>query len=218
MRNYFRRWIFQTVTLLSVSSAFIFSAQVINASWGGGPFSYALQRAIQNAASAGIVFVAAAGNEQTNNDLYPSYPANYRVANVVSVAATTADDLLDSRYSNYGATTVHLAAPGADILSTWNTADDAYMVESGTSMATPHVTGAVALLRSAYPSDSVSAIIKRLLNGTDKLPSLQDKCVSGGRLNLAMERPQRRRRRRNPGSNLFPGRAISPARTTQHNS
>jgi subtilisin family serine protease len=160
-------------------------AKVINASWGGPDNSYYLERAIKNAGASGIVFVTAAGNELENNDLYPSYPANYKLPNVVSVAATTRNDVLDSSYSNYGATTVHLAAPGSSILSTWNTSDKAYVTLNGTSMATPHVAGAVALLKAYYPTDNVTETVQRLLTGTDKLPSLAGKVISGGRLNLA---------------------------------
>lgn len=160
-------------------------ADVINASWGGPDYSYFLERAIRNAGSAGIIFVTAAGNELQNNDIYSSYPANYNLPNVISVAASTRMDVLDASYSNYGSETVHLAAPGTGIVSTWHTSDSSYVGLSGTSMATPHVAGAVALLKSAYPSESVSELTQRLLAGTDKLPSLAGKVISGGRLNVA---------------------------------
>src|SRR3954470_16254794 len=126
-----------------INYARLHGAKVINASWGGGDYSSALQKAISTARSAGMIFVAAAGNELANNDVTPSYPANYALDNIITVAATTPADVLDPDYSNYGATTVDLAAPGTSIYSTWNTSDSAYMTLSGTSMATPHVTGAV---------------------------------------------------------------------------
>jgi subtilisin family serine protease len=159
-------------------------AKVINASWGSSSSSFALKSALTAAQKAGMIFVAAAGNDASNNDKTPTYPANYNLSNVISVAATDNADELDSRYSNYGATTVDLAAPGTEIYSTWNTSDKAYTTLSGTSMATPHVTGAVALLCAAYPAESYSSIISRLLAGVDKLPSLAGKCVTGGRLDI----------------------------------
>lgn len=160
-------------------------ARIINASWGGPDYSYALERAIRVAGNSGVIFVAAAGNEAANNDYAPSYPANFAGQNILSVAATTKYDTLDSAYSNYGLRTVDLAAPGSGILSTWHQADDAYMVLNGTSMATPHVSGALALLRARFPNDSVTTLIQRLLAATDKLTSLTGKVASGGRLNLA---------------------------------
>jgi subtilisin family serine protease len=168
-------------------------ARVINASWGSSYGSSALKSAITAARNAGIIFVAAAGNEDSNNDQVPSYPANYGLANVISVAAIDNLDELDARYSNYGARTVDIAAPGTAVYSTWNDSDTAYTTLSGTSMATPHVTGAVALLFAEYPNETYSSIIARLYAGVDKLPSLEGKCVTGGRLNIG---------------NLFPRSAI----------
>lgn len=159
-------------------------AKVINASWGSTFGSSALRTAISSAKNAGIIFVAAAGNEQSNNDLTPSYPASYTLNNIVTVAATNGRDELDTQYSNYGATSVDIAAPGTGIYSTWYGGDSAYQYLSGTSMATPHVTGAIALLCAAYPSDSYSTTISKLYAAVDKLPSLSGKCVTGGRLNI----------------------------------
>ncbi|HTG43845.1 MAG TPA: S8 family peptidase, partial [Verrucomicrobiae bacterium] len=171
-------------------------AKVINASWGSSENSFALRNAITSARNAGIIFVVAAGNELANNDSVPSYPANYNLNNVVSVAAVNSKDVLDPEYSNWGKTTVDLAAPGSGIYSTSYGSDSSYEYMSGTSMAAPHVTGAIALLRAAYPTESYTAIISRLLSGVDKLPSLDGKCVSGGRLNI---------------SNLFPAKSVAPA-------
>ena len=112
--------------------------RIISASWGSTAQSRALGDAIKRANDEGILFVAAAGNSSTNNDARPHYPSNYDVPNVVSVAALTRQDVL-ARFSNYGAKTVHIAAPGAEIMSTWP--QNQYEEHSGTSMATPVVSG-----------------------------------------------------------------------------
>lgn len=158
-------------------------AKVINASWGGPDSSSFLRSAIDRARQAGIIFVAAAGNESKDNDASPTYPANFPLDNIVVVAATTRTDTL-ADYSNYGATTVDLAAPGSVIYSTGHSGDDAYVYLSGTSMATPHVTGALALLRARFPGAAYGELIERVLSTTDTLPSLAGKTVTGGRLNL----------------------------------
>jgi subtilisin family serine protease len=115
--------------------------------------------------------------------LIPKYPANFAMDNVVSVMATTSQDLRSSY--NYGATTVDLGAPGVSILSTYNRSDSDYTYSSGTSMATPCVAGAVALLRARFSSFDHRQIITRLLSTVDPLSSLAGRCVTGGRLNLA---------------------------------
>ncbi|MBI2929695.1 MAG: S8 family serine peptidase [Verrucomicrobia bacterium] len=158
-------------------------AKVINASWGGPSSSTFLRSAIDKARQAGIIFVTAAGNSTQDNDATENYPSNYDLDNIVAVAATTRADAL-ADYSNFGATTVDLAAPGSVIYSTWNSSDSAYTYLSGTSMATPHVTGAFALLRARFPSESYRQLIDRLLAATDPLAGLAGKCVTGGRLNL----------------------------------
>src|SRR5436190_23180268 len=159
-------------------------AKVINASWGWyGENSASLRDAIQSLRSAGVIFVAATGNNGNNNDTRPLYPASFNLDNIVAVAATTRfDEKAD--WSNYGATTVDLGHPGLDILSCWNTTDMTYHYMSGTSQATPHVVGACALLRAQNPSATYRQIIDRVMSSTDPLPSLSGKCVSGGRLNL----------------------------------
>lgn len=118
-------------------------ASVINASWGGGSYSAALQEAIIEAYNNQVTFVAASGNASNNNDSRPTYPANYTIGNLISIAATTDLDNMAS-FSNYGRTSVHLASPGVGILSTLP--NQTYGSASGTSMATPLVAGIVALM------------------------------------------------------------------------
>ena len=124
------------------------------------------------------------GNEARNTDQSPNYPSCYPSDNIVSVAATTSVDSMAS-FSNYGTTTVDLAAPGQGILSTVNSSDSAYASYSGTSMATPHVAGALAVLAAQFPAESYGGLIRRLLSATDRVSSLQGRVASGGRLNLA---------------------------------
>jgi len=153
-----------------------------NNSWGGGGFSQALLDAITRADAAGILFIAPAGNSGTNNDATPSYPSSYAVPNVISVAAIDNTGGLAS-FSQYGATTVDLGAPGVGILST--TAYSGYSTYSGTSMATPHVTGAAALYAASHPSASASQIKAAILGAVVATPSLQGRTLTGGRLNAS---------------------------------
>ena len=157
-------------------------AHILNNSWGGAGFSAALQLAIQGANAQGIPFVAAAGNGGASLDTFRHYPASYDVPNVIAVASTTHQDVLSS-FSNYGATTVHLAAPGSSIWSTRPGAEYGY--ESGTSMAAPHVSGALALLRAEFPSMPGSELKNVLLSSVAPVPSLQGFVLTGGRLDLA---------------------------------
>src|SRR5437867_7705804 len=140
-----------------------------NNSWGGGGFSQALFDAIEAHRARGILFVVAAGNELSNNDTTPSYPASYSLSNILAVAATTRTDALAS-FSNFGRRAVHLGAPGSEILST--TPGNTYSIFSGTSMATPHVTGVAALLAAQDPTRDWRAIKNLILAGGDTLPSL----------------------------------------------
>jgi hypothetical protein len=151
-----------------------------NNSWGGGPFEQALYDAIKAHMDAGILFIAAAGNDGTDNDALPHYPSNYFLPNIISVAATDHNDDL-AFFSNYGLRTVHVGAPGKSILSTWP--GNTYNTISGTSMATPHVTGLAALLRAHNSSRDWIAIRNLIFAGGDFKPSLDGKTVLERRIN-----------------------------------
>jgi hypothetical protein len=153
-----------------------------NNSWGGGGYSSSLRTAIARHNDAGIMFIAAAGNESTNNDSVPSYPANYDLPNVISVAALDRSDRLAS-FSNYGRTSVDLGAPGVSIYST--TPGNGYSTYSGTSMAAPHVAGVVGLLAAANPQATVAEIRAAILDTVVPVTALAGRTVTGGRLNAA---------------------------------
>jgi subtilisin family serine protease len=165
-----------------------------NNSWGGGGFSQALLDAIVRGANAGILFVAAAGNGNNagvgiNNDSTPHYPSSYNTTAgagydaVISVASITSTGAKSS-FSNYGKTSVDLGAPGSGVWST--TPNNTYSSYSGTSMATPHVTGAVAMYASLNSGASAAAIKAAVLLSASATPtsSLTNITVSGGRLNI----------------------------------
>ncbi len=160
-------------------------ARVSNNSWGGsgGGGATAIYNAIKYASDKGHMFVVAAGNNGINNDTsyWRSYPASYDLPNVISVAASTSTGSL-AYFSNYGRTSVDLAAPGTDILSTY--LDGSYAFMSGTSMAAPHVTGTVALMLSQNPNKSISSIKSALMNGADQTLGLRYASASGGELNI----------------------------------
>ena len=155
---------------------------IISASWGSTSYSKALEDAIRAAGENGILFVAAAGNDGTDNDRRPHYPSNYKLPNVISVAALDNTDSLTS-FSNFGAKTVHIAAPGKDIQSTW--LNGQYREASGTSMATPQVAGVAALILSTEPGLKVEKLRERVLRSVDKIAALNGKVESGGRINAA---------------------------------
>ena len=150
-------------------------------SWGGSRLSNAIKEVIQEAEDAGILFVAAAGNSRTNTDSRPHYPSGYEMENIISVAATDHKDGL-ARFSNYGLESVDIAAPGVDIFSTID--NSMYGRKSGTSMATPHIAGAAALIWSVYPDASAEEVKARILEGAETIEKLENKVLSGGRLNL----------------------------------
>jgi serine protease len=151
-----------------------------NNSWGGGGFSQPLYDAIKRARDAGIVFVAAAGNEANNNDLAATYPAGYDLDNVISVGAIDKSNKL-AYFSNYGQA-VDVAAPGVGILST--VPGGGYAALSGTSMAAPHVAGAVALLAGHEPSLTYSALINRIIDSGTTISALTGKVRGARFLNL----------------------------------
>jgi thermitase len=161
-------------------------AKVMNNSWGGGGFSQAMKDAIEEANTKGLLFIAAAGNDSNNSDSSPHYPAGYQVPNVIAVAATDNRDTLAS-FSTYGKHSVHIAAPGHRIFSSVPPAINdkkLYDTYSGTSMATPHVTGAAALLWSTNEAMTAAQVKDRLLRSRDYIPSLARKVLTGGRLNI----------------------------------
>ena len=159
-------------------------AHLTSNSWGGGGFSQTLFDAISAARNANQLFVAAAGNSAVNTDSSPHYPSSYNLPNIVSVAATTQTDSLAS-FSNYGVNSVDLAAPGVSILSTVR--NNGYSSFNGTSMATPHVAGAAALLLSEYPSlrGSYVDLKAKILDNVDPVSALSGKVLTGGRLNVS---------------------------------
>jgi subtilisin family serine protease len=157
-------------------------AKVLSNSWGGGGFSQSLYDAIKRAEDAGVLFIAAAGNSGLDTDNSPSYPSAYDLDNIIAVAAIDRTGGLAS-WSNYGKTTVDLGAPGVDIFSTVADSDESYAYYSGTSMATPHVAGVMALLLAHDSSLSATQAKARLLNTSVFLDSLRGRTVSGGLAN-----------------------------------
>ncbi len=164
----------------SVQYSVLMGANLSSNSWGGGGYSQGLKDAIDAAGAAGMLFVAAAGNDYgSNNDTHPHYPSSYTCDSVIAVLSTDDDDDM-SGFSNYGPTSVDLGAPGSDILSC--NLGGGYHYKDGTSMATPHVSGACALLWSMN-SMLTNTEVKEILLDTVDL-TLGGLCVSGGRLNL----------------------------------
>ncbi len=161
-------------------------AKIINASYGGTQYSQAEFDAIKRFTDAGGIFIAAATNTinsdsdpEYDNDIRLRYPAGYEIDNIVSVAATDQNDNL-AFYSNYGKNSVDLGAPGSNIISTWK--DGTYMYSSGTSMAVPHVSAVAALLYGYNPNIKAGEIKEILLESGTSLTDLENKTVSGKRL------------------------------------
>jgi subtilisin family serine protease len=162
--------------IASVYFAVNHGAKVLNASWGGDVFSQAMLDALNYANAAGAVFVTAAGNETSNNDTVTTYPASYRTPNELVVAAVDRNGNL-ADFSNWGPNTVDLAAPGVDIVSTVPGGFDTY---SGTSMSTPFVSGAVALLAGANPGLNAAQLVARIRATAKPVPALKGLLISPG--------------------------------------
>ncbi|MCP9496355.1 MAG: S8 family serine peptidase [Pyrinomonadaceae bacterium MAG19_C2-C3] len=159
--------------------------RVLNNSYGGDAYDQANFDAIRAAGDSGILFVVAAGNDGKDNDVYPSYPAAYRLPNILSVAATNRTDglsVFSRNGSNFGSRSVDLGAPGSSIIST--TPNNTYSIFNGTSMATPHVAGAAALVWSLNPALTVRQVRGAILYSGDRIAGLDGKTVTGRRLNV----------------------------------
>ena len=158
-------------------------AKVISLSFSGpGPVDPAERDLIAQARSAGVLVVVASGNESLNTDSHPQYPASFPDDNILSVGATGQEDTRPP-FSNYGPKSVDLAAPGAGILSLG--LGGTYRYESGTSMSTPMVAGACALVKAAHPELTYQQVRTSILNGVDLVPGWKGLSVTGGRLNVA---------------------------------
>lgn len=164
----------------SIQYATKMGVNIMSNSWGGGGYSEALKVAIDEANAKGILFVAAAGNDRNDNDARASYPASYAIPNVVSVAAMDNQGKL-AAFSNFGKSTVHVAAPGVQVHSTVK--GGGYKAFSGTSMACPHVSGVAALMMANDSSLTAVEIKKRLIETSVKLATLKRKSVSNGMVN-----------------------------------
>lgn len=176
----------------AIDYATMMNVDLMSNSWGGGGRSQALLDAIQKASDKGIIFTAAAGNSSSNNDSTPSYPASYDTPNMVAVAATTAQNGLAS-FSSYGRNSVHIGAPGHNILST--VAGGGYDVYSGTSMATPHVSGVLGLLLAKEGRMSHATLRERLTLTGVPVAALRGKTQTASRIDaynlLTDTRPER---------------------------
>lgn len=164
--------------IAAIDFANYYKISILNASWGGRAYSQALKDAIDQYDG---LFVASAGNDGTNNDVDPMYPASYDCKDIISVAAVDSYDTL-ARFSNYGLKTVDIAAPGTNILSLDLAGE--YSPLNGTSMAAPHVAGAAALLKSSMPNISTITLKRIILSSAMENPELKGKILTGGILDM----------------------------------
>jgi subtilisin family serine protease len=172
-------WGFSSDLIAGIYYAVDNGARVINASWGGGGYLEAMAEALEYAKKHNVIVVASAGNYHGNNDETPFYPASYPGDNIIAVGASTPQDSM-AYFSHYGKTTVDLFAPGVDNIST--ALGDTYRYGTGTSMASPHVSGVVGLLFSISPTLRYDRAIEVVLNTVEQKPYMEHSCVSGGRL------------------------------------
>jgi len=169
--------------ILMMKNTYHINIVVANASWNMGTnYSSVMYNEISKLNDSNIMLTVAAGNSSSNNDISLNYPSCYNLDNIISVASLGDDNINLSGYSNYGNETVDLAAPGTMILSTLP--DNNYGYMSGTSMASPFVAGAVALLNAVKPGISVAETKTVLFSNVDKIPELFGKVATGGKLNL----------------------------------
>lgn len=172
--------------IAAIEYAITNGAKIINLSLGGYEFSQSEYEAIAHARSSGVLMVAAAGNSGTDNDASPLYPASYDLDNIISVAASDQNDQL-ADFSNYGTTTVDVTAPGVNIFSCLPVQKEStnaeYGFKTGTSMATPHVSGIAGLIWSVNPTLSYSEVKNAILFSADRIEVLWGKMLTGGRVN-----------------------------------
>jgi len=164
--------------IAAINFANRYNIPILNASWGGRNYSRALKHAIDQYDG---LFVASAGNNGTDNDYVPMYPASYDSDNIISVAATNPSGAL-ARFSNYGARSVDIAAPGTDILSLG--VRGGYSPQNGTSMSAPHVAGAAALLKAYMPNLTTSDLKNIILSSAAIHPMLSGRVLTGGELDV----------------------------------
>jgi subtilisin family serine protease len=197
----------EEATIAAIDYARLHGAQIINASWNYPDYSERLRAAILRAREAGIVFVVSAGNAGIDIDRTPSYPPSYGLDNILIVTSVDHAGQMPAN-ANFGAATVHLAAPGSTIYAPWFESDSAYAYANGTSMAAPHVAGICALLKARYPSENYKQIILRLIVSAKPLASLAGKCQTGGIASLAgaLHAPM------TPAFDALPSRGFAPLR------